>query len=116
MVVVPLTSSTKGALLNCCHLQVQGSSDEWYCLINVWGKNDYTEQQIFIRCSITCQRCANKILEFRVRLSGGVVELQFLLVEDNGSSNKASLLSEYLEKEGITRLDCPAYSHDFKPD
>ncbi|GIY20621.1 hypothetical protein CDAR_555041 [Caerostris darwini] len=102
MVVVPLTSSTKGAILNCCHLQVQGSSEEWYRLINGG--------------SITCQRCANKILEFRVRLSGGVVELQFLLVDDNGCSNKAFMLSEYLEKEGITRLDCPAYSHDFKPD
>ncbi|GFT65192.1 transposable element Tcb2 transposase [Trichonephila clavipes] len=55
------------------------------------------------------------ILEQHVRLFRGAMGAEFLFMDDNARSHRATIVDECLQSEDITRMDWPAYSPDMNP-
>ncbi|KFM70462.1 Transposable element Tc3 transposase, partial [Stegodyphus mimosarum] len=50
-----------------------------------------------------------------VRFFRGVMGTQFVFMDDNARPHLANIVSECLQSEDITRMDCPAFSRDLNP-
>ncbi|GFU58118.1 transposable element Tc3 transposase [Trichonephila clavipes] len=55
------------------------------------------------------------ILEQHVRLFRGAMGAEFLFMDDNARSYRASIVDECLQSEDITHMDWPTYSLDLNP-
>ncbi|GFV13654.1 catalase [Trichonephila clavipes] len=55
------------------------------------------------------------ILEQHVRLFRGAMGAEFLFMDDNAHSHRASIVDECLQSEDITRTEWPAYLPDLNP-
>ena len=75
--------------------------------VMVWGAimlDGRTDLHIFDRGSVTGQRCRNEVLEATVRLFRGAVGPDFLFMDDNAPPHRAALVDDFLESEGIKRM------------
>ncbi|GFW00514.1 transposable element Tcb1 transposase [Trichonephila clavipes] len=55
------------------------------------------------------------ILEQNVRLFRGTMCTECVFMDDNARPHRANIVTEYLQLEDITRMDCPAFSSDLNP-
>ena len=84
----------------------------------VWGEINWdgrTDLCVLHRGTLTAQRYRDDILDVHVRLYAGAIGDPFILMDDNSRPHTAHAIQEYLEREGIERLDWPARSPDLNP-
>ncbi|GFU88184.1 transposable element Tcb1 transposase [Trichonephila clavipes] len=74
-----------------------------------------TDLHIFKRGSVTAVGYRDEVLEPMVRLYAAAVGPTFVLMDDNARSNRADIVDDYLESEGIARMAWPAYSPNLNP-
>ncbi|GFV40709.1 transposable element Tcb2 transposase [Trichonephila clavipes] len=77
--------------------------------------NERTEFHIFKRGSATGDRYREEVLLPHVRLFRGAIGPDFIFMDDNARPHRTLAVEELLDSEGITRMDCPAYSPDLNP-
>ncbi|GFW71611.1 transposable element Tcb1 transposase [Trichonephila clavipes] len=83
----------------------------------VWGgiilgsRNDLHVQSV----TMTGHIYRDIILEQHVRLFRGVMDAEFLLMDDNTRPDRANIVDKCLQLEDITRIDWPVYSPDLNP-
>ncbi|KFM67241.1 Transposable element Tcb1 transposase, partial [Stegodyphus mimosarum] len=65
--------------------------------------------------TMTSQIYRDVILEQHVRLFRGAMGAQFVFMDDNARPPRASIVSECLQSEDITRMEWPAFSPDLNP-
>ena len=65
--------------------------------------------------SLTGQRYRDEILRPVVHPYAGAMWPHFLLMDDNARPHRARLVEEFLEEEGIPRMEWPARSPDLNP-
>jgi hypothetical protein len=70
---------------------------------------------VFERGTVNAQRYRDEILEPHVRLFKGAVGPDFILMDDNARPHRALLVDDFLESEGIQRMEWPARSPDLNP-
>ncbi|GFX44155.1 transposable element Tcb1 transposase [Trichonephila clavipes] len=70
---------------------------------------------IFKRGSVTAVRYRDEVLEPIVRLYATAVGPTFVLIDDNARPNRADIVDDYLESEGIARMAWPTYSPHLNP-
>ena len=86
--------------------------------IMVWGGISWdgrTDLIVLDRGTLTAQRYRDEILNTHVRLYAGAIGNGFIFMDDNARPHTANVVQEYLERQGITRLDWPARSPDLNP-
>ena len=86
--------------------------------IMVWGGISWygrTDLIVFNRGVLTAERYRDEVLDPHVRLFAGAVGDGFILMDDNARPHTARIVQEYLEMEGIERLDWPSRSPDLNP-
>ena len=84
----------------------------------VWGGVSYdgsTDLYIIQNGALTGVRYRDEILDAFVRPYAGAVGQDFVLVDDNARPHRARVVTEYLEREGIDRMNWPARSPDINP-
>lgn len=84
----------------------------------VWGGimlGGRTSLYVLDRGTLNAQRYRDEILEPYVRLFRGAIGPEFIFMDDNATSHRAQLVDEYLESEGIRRMEWPARSPDLNP-
>ena len=64
----------------------------------------------FKRDPVTGVQYRDKVLEHIVRLYAAAVDNIFVLMDDDAPPNRAAIVDDYLESEGIARMSWPAYS------
>ena len=77
--------------------------------------NARTELHIFHGGKINVQRYRNKLLRPLVRLDGGAVGPEFLFLDDNAHPHRADIMENFLEEEGIRRMEWPTCFQDKNP-
>ncbi|KFM57304.1 Transposable element Tcb1 transposase, partial [Stegodyphus mimosarum] len=65
--------------------------------------------------TMTSQIYRDVVLEQHVRLFRGPMGSQFVFMDDNACPHRASIVSECLQSENITRMEWPAFSPDLNP-
>lgn len=86
--------------------------------IMVWAGiilNGRTDLHIFSTATMNAEIYRDEVLDPHVKLFRGAVGDNFLLMDDNARPHRADLVNEYLETEGIQRMEWPAYSPDLNP-
>ena len=86
--------------------------------VMVWGgiSWDGRTDLCVLHCgTLTTQRYRDDILDVHVRSYAGAIGDPFILMNDNARPLTAHAIQEYLEREGIERLDWPARSPDLNP-
>ena len=86
--------------------------------VMVWGgiSWDGLTDLCVLHCgTLTAQRCRDDILDVHVRPYADAIGDPFILMDNNARPHTAHAIQEYLEREGIERLDWPARSPDLKP-
>ena len=84
----------------------------------VWGEVSYdgsTDLYIIQNGALTGVRYRDEILDALVRPYAGAVGQDFVLMDDNARPHRARVVSAYLEREGIDRMNWPARSPDINP-
>ncbi|GBN06131.1 hypothetical protein AVEN_222593-1 [Araneus ventricosus] len=71
-----------------------------------------TDLHIYRRGSVTAVRYRNEVLNPIVKLYAAAVGPSFVLMDDNASPHTAAIVDDFLESEGIARMEWPAYSPD----
>ncbi|UYV80308.1 CYP307A1 [Cordylochernes scorpioides] len=74
-----------------------------------------TPLHVFDGGTLTSQRYRDEILEPYVRFFRGGVEPSFIFMDDNARPHRALIVDEYLESEGIERMEWPARSPALNP-
>ncbi|GFW77723.1 transposable element Tcb1 transposase [Trichonephila clavipes] len=64
---------------------------------------------------VTVQQYKNEVLEPHVRRFRGAIGQDFIFVDDNARSQRANLLENFLEEEGICRREWTVKSPDLNP-
>ncbi|GFY21298.1 transposable element Tcb1 transposase [Trichonephila clavipes] len=83
----------------------------------VWGgiilgsRTDLHVQSVTMRGHIY----RDVILEQHVRLFRGAMGAEFLFMDDSARPHRVNIVSECLQSQDITRMDCPAYAPDMNP-
>lgn len=86
--------------------------------IMVWGGisiDGRTELVILDSGTINGLSYRNKILQHHVTNYAGAIGNSFILMDDNARPHRARMCNEYLENNGIERMEWPAYSPDLNP-
>ena len=94
------------------HDRFGGQSVMVWAGISVDGRTDL---YVIRNGALTGLRYRDEILDPIVRPFAGAVGLDFTLMDDNARPHRARVVTEYLEQEGITRMDWPARSPDLNP-
>ena len=89
------------------HDRFGGQSVMVWAGISVDGRTDL---YVIRNGALTGLRYRDEILDPIVRPFAGAVGLDFTLMDDNARPHRARVVTEYLEQEGITRMDWPARS------
>lgn len=76
--------------------------------------SDRTEL-VLIDGTLTGQRYITQVLEPHVRLWRGAVGEDFVFMDDNARPHRSQAVNQYLETQGIRRLEWPAMSPDMNP-
>ncbi|GBM09194.1 hypothetical protein AVEN_236189-1 [Araneus ventricosus] len=74
-----------------------------------------TDLHIYRRGSATAVRYRDEVLDPIVKLHAAAVGPSFVLMDDNARPHRAAIVDEFLESEGIARMERPAYSPDLNP-
>ena len=74
-----------------------------------------TDLHIYRQGSETAVRYRDEVLDPIVRLYAAAGGPAFILMDDNARPHTAALVDDYLESEGIARMEWPAYSSDLNP-
>ena len=86
--------------------------------IMVWAGiilNGRTDLHIFTSATMNAVMYRDEVLDPYVKLFRGAIGNDFLLMDDNARPHRAALVTDYLEDEGIQRMEWPAYSPDLNP-
>ena len=86
--------------------------------VMVWGGISWdgrTDLCVLHRGTLTAHLYRDDILDVHVRPYAGAIGDPFILMDDNARPHTAHAIQEYLEREGIERLDWPARSPDLNP-
>lgn len=86
--------------------------------VMVWGGisiGGRTDLHIFARGGINAQRYLNEVIIPFVRPYAGAVGEHFVLMDDNAPIHRARAVNNFLEEEGIVRMEWPARSPDLNP-
>lgn len=100
---------------NCCvaeHDRFGGGS------VMVWGGISYDgriDLHVIRNGSLTAVRYRDEILHQHVRPYAGAIGPNFVLMDDNAPPHRGRIVQQYLETEGIERMDWPARSPDLNP-
>ena len=81
----------------------------------VWGGISFdgvTDLYVIQNGALTGVRYRDEILDVYVRPFAGAVGDNFVLMDDNARPHRARVVNDYLEDEGIERLDWPSRSPD----
>ena len=84
----------------------------------VWGALSWdgrTDLCVLHRGTLTAQQYRDDILDVHVRPYAGAFGDPFILMDDTARPHTAHAIQEYLEREGIERLNWPARSPDLNP-
>lgn len=84
----------------------------------VWGGICYdgtTDLYVIDNGALTGVRYRDEILDGIVRPFAGAVGDTFVLMDDNARPHRARVVTEYLDREGIQRMEWPARSPDLNP-
>ena len=84
----------------------------------VWGGISFdgsTDLYVVANGALTGVHYRDEILHEFVRQYAGAVGQDFLLMDDNARPHRARVVTEYLEQEGIERMDWSARSPDINP-
>ena len=74
-----------------------------------------TDLYIIQNGALTGVRYCDEILDAFVRPYAGAVGQDFVLMDDNARPHRTRVVTEYLESEGIDRMNLPACSPDINP-
>ncbi|GBL86205.1 hypothetical protein AVEN_106238-1 [Araneus ventricosus] len=74
-----------------------------------------TDLHIYRRGSVSAVRYRDEVLDPIVKLYAAVVGPSFVLMDDNARPHRAAIVDNFLESEGIARMEWPAYSPDLNP-
>lgn len=86
--------------------------------VMVWGGISiagHTDLHVFARGGVNAQRYLNEVLIPIVRPYAGAVGDNFVLMDDNARPHRARVVNNFLEQEGIERMEWPARSPDLNP-
>ena len=101
--------------VNCCVAE----HDRWGGpSVMVWGGISFdgvTDLYVIQNGALTGVRYRDEILDVYVRPFAGAVGDNFVLMDDNARPHRARVVNDYLEDEGIERLDWPSRSPDLNP-
>ena len=83
----------------------------------VWGGISDTDKTalIVMEGHITAQQYITDVLEPVIVPRSDNHGQDFILMDDNATPHRARVTNEYLEAEGVTRMDWPACSPDLNP-
>ena len=79
--------------------------------ISIGGKTEL----VFIEGNLNSRRYIDEILAPHVVPYAGAIGESFVLQDDNARPHRGIIVNEYLENQGITRMDWPAVSPDLNP-
>ncbi|GBM10608.1 Transposable element Tcb1 transposase [Araneus ventricosus] len=74
-----------------------------------------TDLHIYRRGSVTAVRYRDEVLDPIVKLCAAAVGPSFVLMDDSARLHRAAIVDDFLESEGIARMEWPAYSPDLNP-
>ena len=74
-----------------------------------------TDLYVIQNGALTVVRYRDEILDVYVRPFAGAVGENIVLMDDNARPHRTRVVNEYLEDEGIERLDWPSRSPDLNP-
>ena len=74
-----------------------------------------TDLNIYRRGSVTAVRYRDEVLDPIVKLYAAAVGPSFVLMGDNARPHRAAIVDDFLESEGIARMEWPAFSPDLNP-
>ena len=101
--------------VNCCVAE----HDRWGGpSVMVWGGISFdgvTDLYVIQNGALTGVRYTHEIIDVYVRPFAGAVGDNFVLMDDNARPHRARVVNDYLEDEGIERLDWPSRSPDLNP-
>ncbi|UYV60406.1 hypothetical protein LAZ67_1001055 [Cordylochernes scorpioides] len=83
--------------------------------VMVWGGimlDAHSTLHVFDGGTLTSQRYRDEILDPYVRFFRGGVGTSFIFMDDNARPHRALVVDEYLESEGIQKMEWPARSPD----
>lgn len=85
--------------------------------VMVWGGISYdgTTELHVVEGNMTGILYRDTVLDPIVRLFAGAVGENFVLMDDNARPHRARIVNEYLQEQGIERMDWPALSPDLNP-
>ena len=86
--------------------------------VMVWGGISFdggTDLHVIQNGALTGVRYRDEILDVYVPPFAGAVGDNFVLMDDNARPHRARVVNDYLEDEGIERLDWPSRSPDLNP-
>ncbi len=79
--------------------------------ISIGGKTDL----IVIDGTLTALRYIEEVIRPNVIPYAGAIGDSFILQDDNARPHRGNIVNEYLEEQGIARMDWPAVSPDLNP-
>ncbi|GBM54875.1 hypothetical protein AVEN_158311-1 [Araneus ventricosus] len=74
-----------------------------------------TDLHIYRRGSVTVVRYRDEVLDPIVKLYAAAVGPPFVLMDDNARPHRVAIVDDFLESEGIARMEWAAYSPDLNP-
>ena len=86
--------------------------------VMVWGGisiGGRTDLYILENGTMNASRYRNEILQHHVTNYAGAIGNSFILMDDNARPHRARVCNEYLQSNGIERMEWPAYSPDLNP-
>ena len=84
----------------------------------VWGAiaHNYKSEIVFIQGNLTARRYLDTIIQPHIRpYAGAVGPDNFVLVDDYALPHRGDIVNDFLDNEGIQRMDWPPKSPDFNP-
>ncbi|KFM66312.1 Transposable element Tcb1 transposase, partial [Stegodyphus mimosarum] len=124
---VPLAATHCRLRLACSREHALWTLQQWACVMfyDESGFSLQSDSRLHMESSrtdlhvqigtMTSQIYQDVILEQHVRLSRGAMGAHFVFMDDNARPHPASIVSECLQSEDITRMDWPAFSPDLNP-
>ena len=79
--------------------------------ISSGGKTDL----VLIEGNLNGQRYITEILQSQVVPYAGAIGDEFILMDDNARPHRARVVDQFLEVQGVTRMEWPANSPDLNP-
>lgn len=100
---------------NCCITE----HDKFGCgSVVVWAGISFdgrTDLHVFMNGTVNARRYIDEILAPYVIPYAGAIGQEFVLMDDNATAHRARVVNQYLDDQGVERMDWPARSPDINP-